>query len=476
MSRILTPDLCVLGAGAGGLSVAAGAAALGVSVVLVEKNLMGGECLNVGCVPSKALIAAARAASEMRNAPRFGIHAHEPIVDFEQVHAHIRGVIAAIAPNDSAERFGALGVEVIKAHGRFKDARTLVAGDCEIRARRFIVATGSKPARPAIEGLDLIHWHSNETIFDLKSLPPHLAVIGAGPVGLELAQSFRRLGSDVTVLETGTALAREDQELVEPLRRQLRADGVALREGVSILRVEPHGQGARLVLPGHLLEENLVVSHLLIATGRTPVVEDLGLDVAGVAFDRKAGIAVNARLRTSNRRVYAIGDVAAGSPRLTHAANHQAGLVLRSTLFRLRARFDETVIPRVVYTSPQIANVGLSEAEARARHKHIRVLRWPFSENDRAIAGQVAAGHVKIIADRAGRILGAGLVGEDAGEMIGLWSLAVKKRLALRDIAETVLPYPTLSEAGRRAVLTGFAASLSSPWLARLLHFLRRFG
>lgn len=477
MTRLLTPDLCVIGAGAGGLSVAAGAAALGAPTVLVEKGAMGGECLNSGCVPSKALIAAAEAAAAMRGASRFGMRAHEPIVDFERVHAHVQRVIAAIAPNDSAERFGAMGVEVIKARARFKDPRTLLAGDCEIRARRFVIATGSHPARPAIEGLDLVHWHSNETIFDLATLPPRLVVIGAGPVGLELAQSFRRLGSEVTVLEAATALVREDAELVEPLRRRLAREGVVLREGVKILRVEPHGAGARVVLPGRLLEEHIDASHLMIAAGRTPNVEDLGLEDAGVAFDRAAGVAVDARMRTSNRRIYAVGDVAAGGPRLTHVANHQAGLVLRAALFRLRPRFDPTRAPRVAYTSPQVASVGLSEAEARAAgHRHVRVLRWPFSENDRAIAGKLDEGHVKIVADRSGRILGAGIVGAEAGEMIGFWALALTKRLRLRDVAEVVLPYPTLGEAGRRAALTGFAASLSNPWLRRLLRLLRRFG
>ena len=476
MVRHSTPDLCVIGAGAGGLSVAAGAAALGVSVTLVEKGAMGGECLNSGCVPSKALIAVGRAAQAMREAGRFGVRAHEPSIDYARAHAHIHEVIAAIAPNDSAARFGAMGVEVIHAAGRFADARTLVAGDVEIRARRFVVATGSKPARPPIAGLDLIHWHTNETIFDLQTLPPRLIVIGAGAVGLELAQSFRRLGSDVTVLEAGRALGREDEEMVDPLRRQLAREGVDLRENVSILRVEPRaGFGVRVVLPGHLLEETIDGSHLLIATGRAPVVEDLGLEAAGVVFDRRAGIKVDAGMRTSNRRVYAVGDVA-GPPQLTHAANAQAGIVLRSALFRLPARFSPHLAPRVTYTSPEVASVGLSEAQARAAQKTIRVLRWPFSENDRAIADGDTRGHVKVVATASGRVLGAAITGAEAGEMIALWAMAVKKKLTIRDIADVILPYPTLSEASRRAALTGFAKSLSNPWLGRALRFLRRFG
>jgi pyruvate/2-oxoglutarate dehydrogenase complex dihydrolipoamide dehydrogenase (E3) component len=476
MARQSTPDLCVVGAGAGGLSVAAGAAALGASVALVEKAAMGGECLNSGCVPSKALIAAARAAQTMREAGRFGVRAHEPSLDYARVQARLREVIAAIAPNDSAARFGAMGVEVIRAPGRFVDARTLVAGDVEIRARRFIVATGSKPARPAIAGLDLVHWHTNETIFDLAMLPPRLIVVGAGAVGLELAQAFRRLGSDVTVLEAGRALGREDDEMVDPLRLRLRGEGVDLRENAAILRVEPRaGLGVRVVLPGHLLEETIDGSHLLIATGRAPTVEGLGLEAAGIAFDRQHGITVDAGMRTSNRRVYAIGDVA-GPPQLTHAANAQAGVVLRSALFRLPARFAPHLIPRVTYTSPEVASVGLSEEQARAAHKKIRVLRWPFSENDRAVADGETRGHVKVVATASGRILGAAIVGAEAGEMIGLWAMAVKKKMTIRDMADVVLPYPTLSEASRRAALTGFARSLSNPWLGRALRFLGRFG
>lgn len=476
MAQILTPDLCVIGAGAGGLSVAAGAAALGVSVVLVEKGQMGGECLNVGCVPSKALIAAGAAAAAMREAPRFGLRAHEPAADYVRVRAHVRGVIEAIRPNDSAARFRAMGVTVVEAAGRFSDPRTLVAGDHEIRARRFVVATGSKPARPAIPGLDLIHWHTNETIFDLETLPPRLVVIGAGAVGLELAQAFRRLGSDVTVLDAGPALASEDPELVEPLRRELRREGVDLREGVAIARIEPRGAGARVVLPGHLIEETIDASHLLIAAGRVPVVESLGLEAAGVVFDRMKGIVVDSRLRTSNRHVYAIGDVANCGPRLTHAANAQAGVVLRHALFRLRARYDAQAIPRAIYTSPEIASAGLNEAQARARHKSIRVLRWPFGENDRAVAEGAIGGHVKIIASPRGRILGAGIVGPAAGELIALYALAIQKGLNLRDLAALTLPYPTLSETARRAALTHFSQSLSNHWLRRVLRLLRLFG
>lgn len=471
MVEVLRPDICVIGAGSGGLSVAAAAAMMRVPVVLVEKGEMGGDCLNAGCVPSKALIAAAHAAHETRSAGRFGIEAVEPSVDFARVRAHVHGVIREIAPNDSQARFEALGVRVIRAAGRFVAKDTLEAGGFAIKARRFVIATGSSAAILPIPGLEGVRFLTNESIFDLWDLPEHLLIVGGGPIGCELAQAFRRLGSRVTIFEAAKALGREDPELAGVALRRLRAEGVVLREGVKILRVEPRGEGARVVLDG---DEAIDGSHLLIAAGRRPNVENLGLDAAGVAYGR-AGVEVSASLRTSNRRVYAIGDVAGGA-QFTHAANYHAGLVLRATLFRLRVRLDASLIPRVTYTDPEIAVAGLTEEQARAAHGAVNVLRWPFSENDRARAGRDADGHVKLVTAKNGRVLGAGIAGPRAGELIAFWQLAISKKMKVGDIAGLVLPYPTLSEASKRAATSAFAASLRNPWLGRALRFLRRFG
>ncbi len=474
MAEILRPDLCVIGAGSGGLSVAAAAAMMGAPVVLVEKGDMGGDCLNSGCVPSKALIAAGHAAHVMRSASPFGPRSVEPEIDFTRVHAHVRGVIGAIAPNDSQARFEALGARVIRAAGRFVSKTALEAGPFEIRARRFVIATGSSPAIPPIPGLEHVRPLTNESIFDLTALPDKLLIVGGGPIGVELAQAFRRLGGAVTILEAASVLAREDPELSSVVIRRLREEGVELREGVSIARVEPRGTGVRVVLSGPDGGEAIDGSHLMLAAGRRPNVENMGLDAAGIAYGRE-GVAVSASLRTSNRRVYAIGDVAGGA-QFTHAANYHAGLVLRATLFRLRVKMEPRLIPRVTYTDPEIAAAGLTEAEARKARGDIRVYRWPFSENDRAQAERATEGHVKVIASKRGEILGAGIVGPRAGELIAFWQLAISKNMKLGDIASVVLPYLTLSEASKRAATSAFAASLRNPWLGRALRFLRRFG
>jgi len=474
MAEQLTPDLCIIGAGSGGLSVAAAAAALGVPVVLVEKGKMGGDCLNTGCVPSKALLAAARRAEVFRSSAAFGIKSQRPGIEFYQVNDHVQGVIAAIAPNDSKERFAGLGVRVIEAEARFKDAKTVAAGDFEIKARRFVIATGSTPSVPPIPGLDRTPYLTNETVFEARERPKHLIVIGGGPVGLELAQAFRRLGSDVTVLEAAQPLAKADPECAAVVVDRLLREGVAIRTGVKIARVRQVRAKVEVVLETGEGEETIEGSDLLIATGRRPSVEGLGLDAAGIEHN-PSGIVVDRRLRTTNKNVYAIGD-AAGSVQFTHAANYHAGLVIRHALFRLPIKVDADAIPRVTFTDPELAHVGLSEVEARKRSKTIRVLRWPYHENDRAQAERETSGHIKVITDKKGKILGATIVGASAGELITAWTLAINQKLNIRVFAGIVVPYPTLSEVGKRAAISFFAPRLSSPWVRRILGFLQRFG
>ena len=472
---LLNPDLCVIGAGSGGLSVAAGAARLGVPVVLIEKGAMGGDCLNVGCVPSKALIACAAAAHTMRSAGIFGLRPHDARADWAAVQARIRHVIAAIEPNDSVARYEAMGVKVIVSNARFIDRATVEAGGFTIKARRFVVATGSSPAVPPLPGLEHIRWQTNETIFDITELPTHLIVLGAGPIGVELAQAFRRLGSDVTLIDTGAVLAREDAELAAPVLTALAREGVSLRQHVTVLSAEPHATGLRLLIEeagSSGLQQWITGSHLLVATGRTANVQGLGLEQAGVAFDAH-GIKVGRGLRSTNRRIYAVGDVAGGA-QFTHAANYHAGLVLRQTLFRLRAKVQPQTIPRVTYSDPEIAAVGLSENEARAQHRDIRVLRWPFSDNDRAETDEAREGHVKIITARNGQILGAGITGAHAGELIGLWCLAIAKGMKIGAIAQLILPYPTLSEASRRAAIGFYASQFDRPIVRTILGWLRQ--
>ena len=475
MTTTLTPDICVIGGGSGGLSVAAACAAFGVPVVLIEKGKMGGDCLNYGCVPSKAMIAAGKLAQSMRSASKFGIASVEPDIDFRQVNRHIRSVIAAIAPNDSVERFTALGVRIIQAEAAFRDKRTVVAGEFEIRARRFVVATGSAPLVPPIPGLDTVDYLTNETVFEQTRRPRHLVVVGGGPIGMELAQAHRRLGSAVTVVEAAKALGKDDPELAAAALARLRGEGIDIREEAKVVKVEKRGKsGVRVHVETASGADQVDGTHLLVAVGRAANVNGLGLDEAGIAHDRR-GITVTGKLRTTNRRVYAIGDVA-GSLQFTHVASYHAGLVVRALLFRLPAGENRAIIPWATYTDPELAQVGMQEAEARKAHGRISVLRWPYAENDRAQTERKTGGFIKVIAGRRGRILGVGIVGANAGELIHIWALAVAKGLSLRDMTAYVPPYPTMTEIGKRAAITYFAGATRKPIVRRLIAFLRRFG
>jgi pyruvate/2-oxoglutarate dehydrogenase complex dihydrolipoamide dehydrogenase (E3) component len=476
MTELLKPDICVIGAGSGGLSVAAAAAAFGVSVALIEKGKMGGDCLNTGCVPSKALIAAAKRVADVNGAAAFGVMTQSPKIKFSDVQRHVENVIAAIAPNDSKERFTALGVRIVAGAARFKNAGTVVVNDedIEVQARRFVIATGSSPAIPPINGLADVPYLTNETIFDLNICPKHLIVIGAGPIGLELAQAFRRLGAEVTVLEAASPLANDDAECADVVLEQIARDGVTVRAGIHIKLIKRARGKVQVIVAGPTGEDTIEGSHLLLAAGRAPNIDDLNLDAAGIKRE-PSGIVVNKRLKTTNRRVYAIGD-AAGGPQFTHVANYHAGLVVRNALFRLPVKVNYDQMPFVTYTDPELAQVGLTEAEARRRRHAIRVLRWPFDENDRAQAERETKGYIKVITTKRGRILGTTIVGAGAGELIATWALAIAQRLNIRVFIGTVLPYPTLAEIGKRAGLTYFTASLTSPMLRRIIGLLRRLG
>jgi pyruvate/2-oxoglutarate dehydrogenase complex dihydrolipoamide dehydrogenase (E3) component len=461
-------DLCIVGAGSAGLTVAAGAAQLGARVILIERGEMGGDCLNYGCVPSKALIAAGHTAQAMRDAGRFGIAPVEPTVDFAATMDHVRGVIAAIAPNDSVERFEKLGVRVLRTTARFIAPDTVEAGGEHIRARRFVIATGSRPTAPPIVGLDAVPYLTNETVFGNRQRPEHLVIIGGGPIGMEMAQAHRRLGTRVTVLEAAALLGKDDPELAAIVVARLAAEGVVLRDRVKIARVSGTAGAIAVELEGG---ERIEATHLLVAAGRAPNVEDLGLDKAAIAFTRR-GITVDKALRTSNRRVYAIGDINGLHP-FTHMAGLHGSLVIRNALFRLPVNVHATALPWATYTDPEMAQVGLTEAQARERHGDgVRIARWPLHENDRAQSERETTGLVKVVADKRGRVLGAGIVAPRAGELIHVWCLAMAKGSKLGSVAQMVVPYPTLGEASKRAAGSFFTDALFSPrtrWLVRLL-------
>ena len=463
-------DLCIIGAGSGGLSVAAAAAAFGQNVVLIEKHKMGGDCLNYGCVPSKALIAAGRRAHMIRTSAQFGVTARDLQIDPEAVSEHVKGVIAAIEPNDSIERFTGLGVRVVTAAGRFVDKSTVSAGGYRIKARRFVVATGSSPLIPNIPGLSEVPYFTNETIFDNSTRIDHLLIVGGGPIGLELAQAYRRLGSKVTVLEAATAMAKDDPEMTRIVLDRLREENIDIRENTHVEEVDTRFRNVTLTLRKGDSTEVIEGSHLLIATGRKPNVTDVGLEAAGIKYTDK-GIKVNRGLVTSNSRVYAIGGA-----QFTHIANYHAGIVIRRALFRLPAKTDTGLIPWVTFTDPELAHVGLQEEAAAGKHGKVNVLRWPYHENDRAQAERATTGHVKVVTDKSGRILGATIVGEQAGEIIQMWALAISQKMNIKAMTGWISPYPTLSEINKRAAYKFYSKAPSSPLIRKAIGFLAKFG
>ena len=472
--QLLNPDICVIGAGSGGLTVAAAAASFGVDVVLIESGKMGGDCLNYGCVPSKALIAAAKHAHTRKESGKFGIEFPEMKVDFKGVHDHIRHVISTIEPHDSVERFEGLGVKVILGTGKFVDSSTVQVADYQVKARRFVISTGSSPAVPPIKGLQDVPYFTNETIFENSEKLDHLIVVGGGPIGMELAQSHTRLGVKVTVVEALKILGRDDPELVEIVKNQVKEDGVELLDETLVNEVKRDNDQIQVVVEQDGKVQTITGSHLLIATGRIPNTTELGLESAGIAFDKK-GIHADSGLKTTNRKVFAIGDVASG-PQFTHWAGYQAGLILRNILFRLPIKENRNLLPWVTYTSPELAHCGLSEEQAREQHGEIKILSWDYKENDRAQAERKSEGKIKIIIAKNGKILGADIAGYNAGELISMWGLAISKKFKIRDMLGFVPPYPTFTEMNKRVSVTNYSESTKSPVVRGIIKFLQKFG
>ena len=465
-------DIAVIGAGSGGLTVAAAAAQFGQSVILFEKGKMGGDCLNYGCVPSKALIAASKQAHAMRTAGKYGIEAAGPKVDFKKVQAYVRSVIAAIEPNDSVERFEKLGVKVVSSAAKFIDSTSVEAAGTVYKARRFVIATGSRAAIPPIPGLADVAYLTNETVFENTVLPKHLIIIGGGPIGMELAQAHRRLGSEVTVLEAFDPLAKDDPELTGIVLDSLRADGIKIVARAAIKKISKANAGFAVDT-----ETNGVItgSHLLVAAGRVANVEGMNLEAAGVAYTTR-GITVDAGLRSSQRHIYAVGDVAGGL-QFTHVAGYQAGLVIRNALFRLPVKNRTDIIPWVTYTDPELAHVGMAEAAARQEFGGaVKVLRWPFHDNDRAQAEGKATGLIKAVIGKGGRILGVSIVGAQAGELIQPWVLAMSNGLKIKALAGMVAPYPTLGEINRRVAVSYYSGLASNAYVRGALRLLGKLG
>ncbi|MCF8485988.1 MAG: FAD-dependent oxidoreductase [Rhodobacteraceae bacterium] len=470
MDRIET-DICIIGAGSGGLSVAAGAAQMGARVVLIEGGEMGGDCLNAGCVPSKALIAAAKAAQAMRSGAQFGVSPVEPEIDFRAVKDYVANVIATIAPVDSQERFEGFGINVIRAWARFTGPDTVEAGGKTIKARRFVIATGSRPFVPPIPGVETVPYLTNETIFAQRERPGHLIVIGGGPIGLEMAQAHRRLGCNVTVIEGARAFGRDDPEMAAVVLDNLRAEGVVILEESPVTQLSGTSGDVTVTLKdGRAIRG----THILMAVGRQVQLDRLDLPTAGVEFTRR-GVTVGANLRSSNRRVYAVGD-AAGGLQFTHVAGYHAGILIRQIVLGLPAKTSTRHIPWVTYTDPELAQVGLTEAEARKAHgAALTVLRQDFHHNDRAQAEGKAKGLMKVMVVK-GRPVGVSIAGPQAGELIGLWAFAIASNAKMGAIAGMVAPYPTLGEISKRAAGAYFSPKLfDNPTLKTVVRLVQRY-
>ncbi len=474
MPQLLTPDLCVIGAGPGGLGAAQAAAALGVSVVLVERAAMGGQGLYNGPLQSKALLAAAKRYHDVKNAWNFGIKAGDLSVNHRAVSEHVLATAQAMAADMSAERYNGLGVTVVIADARFKDDGIIEAGAFEIKARRFILATGSTPLVPPIPGLDRVPYLTTDTIFSHIHRIPHLIIVGGGSTAIEFAQAHRRLGSDVTLLAPGPALPRDDPELRAHILRQLREEGVRILENARVERVEPFGSNVQAVFAMLGKSYSVEGSHALIAMGRAPAVSGLSLEAADIKYSER-GVQVSKSLRTSNKKVYAIGDVT-GEWELQHAAEHHAAVAVKNALFRLALKAEHAAMPWVTCTDPELAHVGLTEEAARARYGRLTIVRYPYSANPRAVAERRTGGLLKVIASKDGKILGAGIAGAEAGEVIQMWSLAMQKGISLRGMSSIVSPSPTLAAINKRAAEEFLVPSGQSPLLRRIIGILAKFG
>ncbi|MHA1554063.1 MAG: dihydrolipoyl dehydrogenase family protein [Alphaproteobacteria bacterium] len=474
MAHELTPDICVIGGGPAGLAVAEGAARLGISVVLIEKDSLGGAYLHAGAMTSKALFSAASAREWLRRAPAAGVTGAPLQVNFAKMREYLESVQEAVAATVTAERLTALGITIVEGAAKFVDARGIEVGGTRVRARRLVLATGTRQTAPTIDGLADLDYLTAETALDLGRKPSHMVVLGDDPHALELAQAYVRLGVDATVVSADRPLGEHDREHADIVAERLEAEGVRQRYGLAVVSAAKRRGGYRLIIrEGEGAETNIDCTHLVVAARRTPDIDKLGLAAAGIDHDAQ-GVTVDAQLRTTNRRVYAIGDAVAGPAGVARARAH-AQRVLRSIVYRLASRASPAPA-RVVHTDPGIAAVGWSEEDARARHDGVRVLRYPFNEVARAHIERTPHGVVKAVVSRRGRVLGASVVGHAAEELITPWSLAVARQLPVAALADMSVAQPSLSEVTMRAAEEYGKLDLTPEWRRRIIRLLRIFG
>ncbi|MEP2987642.1 MAG: FAD-dependent oxidoreductase [Parasphingorhabdus sp.] len=470
MTMKKTHDVIVIGAGAGGLTAAGGCAMLGLKAALIERGEMGGDCLNSGCVPSKAIIAAAHRAHDFRDAGKFGIQSAEPKVDFPAVHKHIHDAIATIAPEDSQERFEEMGVEVVRGEAKMLSDRDIEVNGRTLTAPRIVLAVGSKPFVPPINGLDSVDYLTNESLWELKELPDHLIVLGAGPIGLEMAHAFRRLGSEVTVLSRDAPFAKDDPEAAAVAVQNIEADGVKILAGADIDSVA--NEDGKIAVTYSVKDGDggtVKGSHLLVATGRTTNFDGLGLEAAGIKHGR-GGIEVDARRRTNKKHIYAIGDCRPG-PQFTHVSGYEGSNVVLEIGFGLPTKVDFKALPWVTYTDPEVAQVGMTEAQAREKYgDKITVWREDFSHNDRAIAEAERTGFVKVV-KKGGKVLGATIIGRGAGDLLLPWAMAIQGKSSAFGMASLILPYPNRSEHNKAAAFASYDSLIFNDWTKKWARF-----
>lgn len=466
-------DICIMGAGAGGLSVASGAAQFGLKVALIEGHNMGGDCLNYGCVPSKALLSSAKHYYNANHGEDFGFESITKPIKIKTVMEKVQGIIANIAPHDSVERFTHLGVKVYQGIGSFIDRNTVKVNNIQIKAKYFIIATGSSPAIPPISGLNTVSYLTNETIFSLNETPEHLVVIGGGPIGCELAQAFLMLGVKVSVLNLGKILPRDEPDLVGDLRAEMLGQGLNLYEDISITKIINDNPQINVVIKNGDKEEIITGSHLLVATGRKANLEKLNLNAANIKYTPK-GIEVDDRLRTTNKKVFAIGD-AAGSYQFTHIAGYHAGIVIRNIVFRQKATVDYKAVPWVTYTYPEMAHVGLLESEAQKSGETVKINEFEYKENDRAQAERAIVGKIKLITTNKGKVLGVSILGLNAGELLAPWIDLINRGETVKALTKNIIPYPTLSDLNKQVIGEFYKPILFSNKVKVIVKFLKLF-
>ncbi len=468
-------DICIIGAGAGGLSIASVSAQLGLNVCLIENHKMGGDCLNYGCIPSKSILAAAKAVKSLKKMSELGIHIDGISIDYQKVYQHVQQVIKTIEPHDSVERFESLGVTVKMGNATFIDKNTILLNKEHISAKHFVIATGSRAFIPDISGLNDLEYLTNETVFNLTEAPKHLITIGGGPIGCELSQAIRLLGAEVSILQRRQLLPHDDSDLTCIVKDELTKGGVSIYEHATEIKSVSKTPNDEICVTFIQDDQtkSITGSHLLVATGRQVNFNNLALEKASVAYTSK-GIQVNTKLKTTNKRIYAVGDVTGGF-QFTHIAGYHAGIVIQNMLFKKPTKVNYKAIPWVTYTSPELAHVGISHEQASKEHPKGKTITVDFSELDRAQTEKQTTGKLKATFDHKGNPVSVSIVGKNAGELIYPWIIAIDNHLSIGKLSKFIAPYPTWGELTKKVISKYYEPILYANRTKKLVRFLSHF-